>query len=59
MIEHDFAVDPPPFHLDDVRCTGAENMLSECLNSGIGEHNCIVQQEEAGVICSGRFFQIQ
>jgi hypothetical protein len=39
-----------------VACTGNENLLADCGHAGVGEHNCIVQQEEAGVICNGRFF---
>ena len=32
-------------------------MLSECGHNGLGVHNCVVTQDEAGVNCSGRFFQ--
>ena len=39
------------YHLDDVECSGSEDMLSDCAHGGIGVHNCI---EEAGVICSAR-----
>ena len=45
------------YHLDDVACTGNENLLADCSHAGVGEHNCGVQQEEAGVICNGRFFR--
>lgn len=42
------------YHLDDVDCTGNENMLSDCNHGGIGIHNCF-EGEEAGVICSCKF----
>ena len=43
-----------PFHLDEVFCNGTESMLSECGHGGIGIHNCVSNQEEAAVICSGK-----
>ena len=31
-------------------------MLSECGHRGIGVlHSCVVRQEEAGVVCNGKF----
>ena len=44
------------YHLDNVRCSGNENMLSECRHNGLGVHNCFVRSQVAGVICSGKFF---
>ena len=44
------------YHLDNVRCSGNENMLSECGHNGLGVHNCVVNQDEAGVNCSGKLF---
>ena len=43
------------YHLDDVDCSGSEDMLSDCAHGGIGVHNCIEMAEEAGVTCSGEF----
>ena len=41
------------FHLDDVDCDGRESKLDECRHSGLGEHNCLLGENEiAGVICS-------
>ena len=43
------------YHLDRVACSGNENLLAECSHTGIGDHDCTVQQEEAGVKCNSRF----
>ena len=43
------------YHLDDVNCTGNENMLSDCQHGGVGIHNCYERGEEAGVICCSKF----
>ena len=45
-----FSRNAPPYHLDEVRCTGTENLVSECTNSGVGEHDCL-REEVAGVMC--------
>ncbi|XP_056891870.1 neurotrypsin isoform X1 [Takifugu flavidus] len=37
--------------LDEVRCTGNELTLDQCLKSAWGEHNCL-HSEDAGVSCS-------
>lgn len=37
--------------LDEVRCTGNELTLEQCLKSAWGEHNCL-HSEDAGVSCS-------
>ncbi|KAM4694269.1 scavenger receptor cysteine-rich domain-containing protein DMBT1-like [Discoglossus pictus] len=38
--------------LDDLRCSGYEQYLSQCPHNGWGSHNC-GHQEDASVICSG------
>ena len=45
-------LDHPDFALDDVRCNGTENALTECYHAGPDLHNC-VSGESAGVICKG------
>ena len=42
------------YHLHDVYCYGNEGMLSECIHFGPGVHNCVINQDEAGVNCSGK-----
>ncbi|CAJ1073186.1 uromodulin-like [Xyrichtys novacula] len=42
--------------MDDVACTGSESALSQCGHNGFGNQNCN-HDEDAGVICSGRFLQ--
>lgn len=39
-------------HLDNVRCTGDEEVLANCTAQAIGEHNCN-HFEDAGVLCEG------
>ena len=43
------------YYLDDIQCTGNENMLSDCRHGGVGIHNCLERAKEAGVICSSKF----
>ena len=43
------------YHLDNVNCSGNEDMLSECEHNGVGVHDCSVGYEEAGVICNCMF----
>ena len=40
------------FHLDNVHCIGNETALSNCSHNGVGDHDCAVKSEEAGVICN-------
>ena len=42
------------YHLDNVHCSGNENMLSECYHHALGVHNCVINQNEAGIHCSGK-----
>ncbi|XP_041473168.1 deleted in malignant brain tumors 1 protein-like isoform X2 [Lytechinus variegatus] len=39
-----------PIHMDDTRCYGSETSILDCVNRGIGVHNCR-HSEDAGVIC--------
>lgn len=39
-----------PIHVDNVRCTGAERSLADCVKQELGRHNCR-HSEDAGVIC--------
>lgn len=39
-------------YLDEVRCTGNEEMLVNCSTQGVGEHDCD-HSEDAGVRCEG------
>ena len=43
------------YYLDNVQCSGDEDMLSECEHNGIGVHNCGVRYDQAGVICNCTF----
>lgn len=39
-----------PIHVDNMKCTGAERALADCIKQPIGSHNCR-HSEDAGVIC--------
>ncbi|XP_061299000.1 neurotrypsin [Pezoporus flaviventris] len=39
-----------PIHVDNVKCTGNERSLADCIKENIGTHNCR-HSEDAGVIC--------
>ena len=41
------------YFLDDVQCTGKEDRLSECEHNEVGDHNCHIRYEQAGVKCNG------
>ncbi|KAI4901971.1 hypothetical protein NFI96_006073 [Prochilodus magdalenae] len=47
-----------PVLLDDVACSGSESSITACPNEVFGKHNCY-HHEDAGVICSGTFINIQ
>ncbi|XP_035386193.1 neurotrypsin [Electrophorus electricus] len=40
-----------PIHADNVKCTGGERSLADCIKQPFGIHNCR-HSEDAGVICS-------
>ncbi|KAG9337093.1 hypothetical protein JZ751_029761 [Albula glossodonta] len=40
-----------PIHVDNVKCTGSERSLADCIKQPIGTHNCR-HTEDAGVICN-------
>ena len=48
-----FGVGLTAIHLDDVACNGSEAKLADCAHSGVGNHNCL-HQEDAGVLCIGK-----
>ncbi|XP_053559567.1 neurotrypsin isoform X2 [Bombina bombina] len=39
-----------PIHVDNVKCSGNERSLVDCIKQDIGKHNCR-HSEDAGVIC--------
>ena len=39
-----------PIHMDNVKCTGNERSLADCVRQNIGDHN-FRHSEDAGVIC--------
>ncbi|XP_028833197.1 neurotrypsin isoform X2 [Denticeps clupeoides] len=40
-----------PIHVDNVKCTGVERSLADCIKQPLGMHNCR-HSEDAGVICN-------
>ncbi|XP_060564027.1 deleted in malignant brain tumors 1 protein-like [Ruditapes philippinarum] len=40
-----------PIHLDDVKCTGTETILSQCRHHGWGKHNCD-HNDDVGIACT-------
>lgn len=40
-----------PIHTDNVKCTGGEHSLIDCIKQPFGTHNCR-HSEDAGVICN-------
>lgn len=39
-----------PIHVDNVKCSGEERSLADCIKQAPGTHNCR-HSEDAGVIC--------
>ena len=46
-----------PILLDNIGCSGSETQLVDCINSGIGIHNCD-HIEDAGVVCQCKQFHL-
>lgn len=40
-----------PFWMDNVQCTGSEEVLDQCDFPGWGVHNCDHRYDDAGVVC--------
>lgn len=45
-----------PIHVDNVKCSGEERSLADCIKQTPGTHNCR-HSEDAGVICDYRELQ--
>ena len=48
-----------PVYLDDIGCTGAEDVLVNCSRGKFGDisRNCITHLEDASVLCrTGKYF---
>ena len=42
------------YFLDNVGCTEHEDRLSECEHNGVGNHDCHIRYEQAGVECNSK-----
>ena len=40
------------YFLDNVGCNGSEARLSECEHNEVGDHNCHIRYDQAGVKCN-------
>lgn len=45
-----FGAGTGPIHVDNVKCSGEERSLADCIKQTPGTHNCR-HSEDAGVIC--------
>ena len=43
------------YYFDEVNCMGNEIDLTECIQNGIGRHDCSETYEQAGVICNSMY----
>ena len=41
-----------PFWMDNVQCTGSEEVLDDCSFSGWGIHSCDHAYNDAGIVCA-------
>ena len=41
-----------PFWMDNVQCTGSEEILDDCSFSGWGIHSCDHSINDAGIVCA-------
>ena len=50
--------DPLHYHLDNVHCIGNEIKLSDCDHQEVGVHNCLLQLQDAGVVCTSKLLSL-
>ena len=51
--------DPLHYHLDNVHCIGNEIKLSDCDHQEVGVHNCLLQLQDAGVVCTSKLLNLK
>ena len=43
------------YYFDEVNCMGNEIDLTECVQNGIGRHDCSETYDQAGVVCNSMY----